>query len=384
MEFYIFIITILWLIYLGGVTSKSKSIIFEYFSFLILFLFSSNSYFNGWDAYTYLRYFNVIVDKGNYEGFSVLYASGLEIGYIAILSFSALISDNFQFYILIQSLIVNTLLWFGVRKLDLNFSLFALLFFCASFTRLEMSTFRQGISFSIFVFSLPYLINGSRKYIFTILFATLFHFSSVVLLMLWLVKKLELKIHVLIALAAIPMWYVTLGLYNLFLSTTSILPDSLSFIVLLLEHYSQYRQAGLSVLTLVNLAIYSFLIFVFYSYKIEITRIPLLNTTMVLFGSLILLQFYTKFMPSLIVSRFEYYFSVSLIILIQLIPTYAIGFRKHSPLIMLPLSLLMFFITFRYHLDREVYFPYTGYVEYLLFGTPPRAEEYIYRIGLDY
>ncbi|PSU97728.1 EpsG family protein [Photobacterium kishitanii] len=359
---------------------KSSRKYVDIISCFLLILFSSNSYFNGWDSYVYLGYFNYINSHG-FSGFYDLLNVNIEPGYLILLLISSSITNEYQFLIFLQSILINVLLYFGVKRCGLNYTLFALLFFVTYYTRLELSTFRQAIAVSFFVYSLSYINNKPIRFIIINLIGALFHYSCVfTILFLPIVRsKYKSSFYWLLAVGALPAYFIIQ--YLNFSNIMSYFPyvGDFNYLLTKLTYYQDNdTKGGFSLIYITYVLGY---LFVIYKYKYTFYKsnnIYLLN----LFSVFIVLIFYLSFLPSLIVSRFEYYLGISVILCAVFIID---NFKSAiSRFFVLYASVFIFCIVFRYNLDREVYFPYQGYLQYILFDQQPRSESFIKSLGDQY
>ncbi|HEH9397728.1 TPA: EpsG family protein, partial [Aeromonas salmonicida] len=127
-----------------------KKQVIEIFLFLLVLFFTAFSYKNGWDLNTYESWF-LYINKYGLSGLVYIYEQeGIEGGYLFFNYIVSLFSSYFEIFVFIFGLLTCLLYYVGCRRLGLNFGLLILVFFCSSYTRLELSTLRQGIAVAIF------------------------------------------------------------------------------------------------------------------------------------------------------------------------------------------------------------------------------------------
>ncbi len=135
---------------------------------------------------TYLNFFNEIASKN----FNVR-----DLGYGLINYFSLLISNDFQVLIFITSLIFEIISFVGIYRQSDNPVLSTLLFFLTNVFFISMNMIRQSIATSIFILSIPSLINRKPfKYFLINIIAFSIHSSAILYFPLYFIVNKKLKI----------------------------------------------------------------------------------------------------------------------------------------------------------------------------------------------
>ncbi|EGR0202211.1 hypothetical protein BC469_05660 [Vibrio parahaemolyticus] len=342
--------------------------VLDLFALLVLIFFSANSQSNGWDWYSY---------KDSFEQISKLEAHRVFLGqtdvdyfYGIVLWLVGVVSDNFQIVILVQSLTMNLLYYYGVKRFRLDFVLFAIIFFSTSFLRLELSTFRQGMAVAFYFYSLSLVYSEPTKKLKPVFFtsvACLFHMSALVgfLIMPFLNRDALLRKKQLVLIALAPVFLkISLSL-NLFSNVLLVVrPFVGDFVYFRLRHYSEEWSIN-SPSLLIYLVLIQALFFIFFCGK-QRDKLHTITSWFVVFN--LVLTFYLAFIPAIIITRLSYYVSFSLFFVISV-------YFKVKRVTINKIFLLLFFTTFqlfivfRDPLERVVYFPYRGYIESTFFGA---------------
>jgi hypothetical protein len=111
------------------------------------------------------------------------YSSIVEPGYIVInqIAFNIGLGFNFVIFSMAFFTIFPKIVFF--HNISPNFALSVLIFFCTSFFIFDFTQIRQALSIGIFMYSLKFIIDKNiYMYFFFIILATLFHYSSIILL----------------------------------------------------------------------------------------------------------------------------------------------------------------------------------------------------------
>lgn len=204
------IIIELFLIVLGFMLPKSKV------ASLLLLVFM-------WILYSFNTY------SGDYEVYRVFYEETtysylflhFEPGFASIMGICRLMELSFSAYKMVLGTVFIVLLHFAIRRYTKFEALVLAIFIIFPFTY-YISVLRAGIAMLIITFSFKYLASKKKfsllKFIFVILFATLFHYSSLLFLVLILLRKgkviMNLAIVFLITITVTILMYTGV-LYNL-------------------------------------------------------------------------------------------------------------------------------------------------------------------------
>lgn len=164
---------------------KNKALLM-FLAMLPPFFVSSLRYDNGSDYLMYENIFNSIRDYGYYDS-----VKPLEVGFSYLINFSIFLSDNSFFFFAIVAFVILSFYFIGIAKISKNITISILLFFISGTFFDTFNGLRQYIAAAISFFSFYYIIENSyKKYIISILFASLFHYTALVMLPLfWIVKR---------------------------------------------------------------------------------------------------------------------------------------------------------------------------------------------------
>ncbi|WP_375697501.1 EpsG family protein [Pseudophaeobacter sp. TrK17] len=329
--------------------------------FLVLALFLNLSYTNGIDWTAYQT--NYIYDP--------TYTRGVEYGYTAITILARSLGLNFEvFKFFLLSLDLYLILRFIFKKSPKPVFAILILFQTYLLGNFFEPAIRQIQSVVIFLFALDALRkNNTKKYILLILFATLFHQSSIVLLSLPLfIKRLNFKISILFMLV---LGAVGLQINNavLFLVQYGIFSD-----------YSFYLESSYlegispSAFNLLKIVIYGIPLYLLRSFRRTDPTIEILRALSYMFVIFYCLQFF-----ALIFYRFNHYFFIPYVIYLSyFFQALRIPSNKF---IIISFYVLIHFISLikgiTYYSDRDPmkYFPYTNYAVALIVGNTYSSPE---------
>jgi hypothetical protein len=160
--------------------------------FWTLALTSGLRYETGTDYYAYNHMYNL---SSNLENFSINNIT-MEVGYSFLCSIFKTINADINIVFLCISIITTAMLFVSFKKyIPGRFVLLsALLYYSTAFITLDMSGIRQAIATHIFIFSIQYIFNGKYlKYAVLILIAALFHYSSILLLLLYPLMRMHIN-----------------------------------------------------------------------------------------------------------------------------------------------------------------------------------------------
>lgn len=142
-----------------------------FISFFLLLIVAGFRNMGGSDYIVYRDHFN------GFEG------SRWEIGYELVVSFFRFIGFNYFFFVFFVSLFTLIALFYCIRKYSQYPQFSLMLYFGGYFVYYNLIATRQLIALMIFLFSLQYLIDKKDvKFLLLILFGSLFHSSSLILI----------------------------------------------------------------------------------------------------------------------------------------------------------------------------------------------------------
>lgn len=171
---------------------KNKQLINnKYFIFivlLVLILLSGLRYMNALYSDEWI-YRNDYTKIGNMDIKSI-FSLKIEPGFVLLNWFLYKISSNPQFLIFICAVITNTLIVLTIAKLSDKFELSIFLFICIGFYFTSFNIMRQYLAISIVFWSIRYVGKGEfKKYLFSVLIASTFHFSALIMIPTYIIYK---------------------------------------------------------------------------------------------------------------------------------------------------------------------------------------------------
>lgn len=178
-----------------GINKFSKNINFAHYGIIILLIIFSGFRYGVGNDYT--SYYEKIGDILN--GYEV----NIEPSIVVLSKLASYFSLNEQFVFLICSII--TIIGFGtfIKRYTKNLALSWIIFISfGTFFLGSLNLVKQYVAIAIFAYSIKYIVNRqAMKYVFTILFASSFHFSALFLLPIYLIyRQFSIKHYVLILL----------------------------------------------------------------------------------------------------------------------------------------------------------------------------------------
>lgn len=182
----LFILFLLVLLFLNFLPIKRNHIIFVvlYLGFTILL---SLRYGQGTDYFNYLRIYNAF--PKDYNNFWVKsYSFGVEPFFYLINIFAKKNDYSFQFVIALCSMLTMFFNFISIKKFSKSFGLSMFILYANYIVYLH-TAIRQGIAISISTYAILSFLNSKKylKYLFTILFAMMFHTSAFICLFLPLI-----------------------------------------------------------------------------------------------------------------------------------------------------------------------------------------------------
>lgn len=246
-------------------SNKKIGNLFLLFPVILLTLFCGLRY-SGTDFLVYNKEFYRVQ---NYTFFGAI-KDGVEPGLAFLMKVSYIIStENTIPYFLLISFLTNIIFCYAVKKYTNNFS-FAILLYVLSFT--YFSTFNisgQYIAIMITFWGMQYLIKlDKKKYLICIMIAFLFHYSSLIMLLLAIIPKNNYKVDVKKVLQVIVFGFLVLFSYPLLEKVIFFIPLlGEKYFVFLQELYNFKREASLA-----HILIFIIQIFFLFYYRNELFR----------------------------------------------------------------------------------------------------------------
>lgn len=224
----------------------------------ILFFIASMRYQTGYDYVPYYNFFYEI--RNSSLGIAELATKlNMEVGYVLL---NILLSKfSFKlFFIVVSALTVLPKCYF-ISKINKNNFFVLFCYYCTVFLTYDMGIIRQGISLSILLFSIKYIMN--RKYIpfqSIVILAALFHSTSIIFSFAYFIsyKQYSCKTYFSMCLISI--------IFTLFFNTSSLLsiiPSLGGMIDSKISYYSNYYEVTSIVISLIKRVIVMFLFLYF-------------------------------------------------------------------------------------------------------------------------
>jgi len=302
-----------------------KSIYILYIIALILILFSGLRYGIGVDYFSYEKHFEAI--KFGYE-------SNLEVG-IQLIVHIANFFGSIQLAFFISSLITVIMFFKYINNFSMNYFISWIIFI--SYGTYYIGSFnllKQYIAISIFAYSIKYIANSEfLKYLFSVIIASLFHISALILIPMYFLK-LKLK------------FYQYIIIFVLFIFSLNIVEYLISF-----TKYSIYLDEKWASVMVNDRNMSMTYIFIFINLMIVLSKNYIDNIknghifVNMAFISLIIISssIFIDFLPNMFFYRINNYFMISHIVLITY---YISNFKKYlkiSSLIIITLLMYLYF-----------------------------------------
>jgi len=239
--------------YLLSIGIKKSSKLLRFIALLIPILLIGFRHGVGTDFDNYVIFFEEYSVASIFNLLSLTDTSGIEIGFLALIIFSALFTSAPWLMFLLSSTATIAIAYLAIKRLSPASVPLAFLLYLLVLAPFLMNGVRQGIAVSIVFFAYSYIIQGNPiKYILTIIVASLFHTSALALLPLYLFRFITVKnradealtLTVSILVAIISVLLIPLGI--LLLSTIPVL-----------SAYSRYVgfESGIALAPIVLMAI---------------------------------------------------------------------------------------------------------------------------------
>ena len=354
----------------------SSNIVF-FFLFLIFWLVAGLRYETGVDWPGYTQFFNhsESVKKVLTNATTTYFETQFEFGYVLLNSIIKTFTDNVQWLFLIIALITNLMLFSSIKKYSNHIFISLLIYYCTTYFILDMSGIRQCISLNIFLLSLSYIIEENfKKYILSILIASLFHNTSLLLVPMYFLLKMEYKNWILILIVFIG---IIISLFQItwitFILEKIIDTFYVKAITGKLTRYGNRDDSRIFGIGFIfNIAVFVFCLFK----RKELSKNRMFNVFLNMYVINLFFYFFTWELAELS-SRLRLYFAIGNIILF----TYFIDIYKHK---LNKLLIFIFIISFSIYYGRVYLFemqdgiaynPYQNYVIHNLFDLKSTGRE---------
>lgn len=231
-----------------------------------------------------------------------------------------LFHGNIHSFFLIFALLGVSIKFLAIKKLSKLPFISVIAYLSMFFVLHEMTQIRAGIAAGIFLLSIPDICNRNlKKFIIKVLFASLFHYSAIVMLSLYFLNLRKISI-IYFFLPVIGLFLAYFGLSKiLLLNFTDFLPEFLSYklrIYLSLLELGEYKEIHIFNFFYSSLLILLYFIFSLYYYaknKIKFNNYDIFYIKVL---SLLLFTFYFFSPVPVLAFRISEFFGVILIILI--------------------------------------------------------------------
>ncbi|MCT9356074.1 EpsG family protein [Acinetobacter baumannii] len=163
-------------------------------SFFLILLSSLRSNIVGTDSRTYTLAYDF-----NYDPYRYGFDPNIEYGYQLLDSIILNFSHNYFWLFFITSFFIVTFYLTTIKKLSENYIFSIFIYITFGFYTFAFNGLRQGIAMAICFFALPFMLERKFfKYLLFILFSSLFHVASLIMLffyfLVYLKTKLEYKV----------------------------------------------------------------------------------------------------------------------------------------------------------------------------------------------
>lgn len=162
---------------------KQRNKFFAITPYIAMALVCGLRYEVGRDYISYVNYFYYIVNDFNFD---------VEIGYKLIVKLVSLIGGTQQLIFLIMSMATCYFYYKFLIENSENFMLSTILYLCLGpFYFSSFNAIRQALAVAIFLYAVKYLNINIKKYLVLVIFAGVFHYSTLVFLLFPIAKKLK-------------------------------------------------------------------------------------------------------------------------------------------------------------------------------------------------
>ncbi len=177
---------------------------YYYFLMVILILVSGLGYKMGGDCIMYMReYPQYNLEEG--FGWKALNAyNGRQPGWVLLCKLCKSITDNFWLFKLIQAILYNSMVFYGLKHLTSHKFTAILFYFILIYFDTNFQILRQAIAMGLFLVAVPCLLKTQWiKYYFLITIAITFHESAVICLLFPIAKSIKINKKSIIIIATI-------------------------------------------------------------------------------------------------------------------------------------------------------------------------------------
>jgi hypothetical protein len=332
---------------------------------LILFiLFSGLSYTNGWDWFGYKDYYDYIQNAG-FSAVKEYNEFGIEYLYLIYMYLIGVTGAGFGFFIFINAIFVNLLIYKFCKLSAINYAFFMFIFFAVSYIRLELSTIRQGLAVALVMYSYSLLLNEKKKTALAyIILAVCFHRSAaIVLLFLPFISTINKKqVHYAIVFCALPFLLLSDTINNIFIHLLSYINSGIlaAYTTKLIIYLSLSTTAKINPQAIVLLLLY--LLSIYFCETKNKKQILFLN----IMACQVVVSLYFTFLTQLIIMRMIYYFQVGWMCWVIILYKEYLKPRWFCFILIGLMVLAKLVLNFRYDSDRAVFFPYYNVISSII------------------
>lgn len=328
---------------------KKVKNIFCLLMFILLTIISGFRSINvGIDTYQFCYNYEIIAKLENYA--SALSATRYEKGFVTLCYFLSRISEDYQFLLIVTSVIIFASVVYFIKNNSKNIPLSFYLFITLNFFGMYMNVMRQAIAISIILIAYEFFLKKKKniRFLICVILATFFHRSALIALIIPIIIKIKFR----------PRWII----FSFIFGTVFFLagPKIISFIANMIGYggyitkldYFSSNYFGALLLFVVNLFLFIFCYFKrknFNEYEMNLLKIS--------FVALIISLCTIKIS---IIGRISEYFNIFNVILISNAITYV---KKSKDRIYIKILLIV--LLFLYWMTIAIYRPeWHGVVPY--------------------
>lgn len=172
---------------------RNKKIVYG-LSLLPSVIVAALRYNNGADYLMYLRMMKTYAVSGTWVD-SFTSVKDIEIGFVVLLKFLNFLTQEYFLIFGIIALLIGAFVFAGIWTVSDYVVLSVYLFFAAGIYFDTFNGLRQFLAISIIFYAFQYLLKGNfRKYCIWVLFAALFHYSAVIMIPVYFIRKLDISL----------------------------------------------------------------------------------------------------------------------------------------------------------------------------------------------
>lgn len=277
-----------------------------------------------------------------------------EIGFFALIKLAAVFTTDSWLMFLLSSVLTVGIAYLAIKRLSPNYVPQAFLLYLLVLVPFTTNGMRQGIAMSIIFFAYSYILRGkSIKYLLTVVLASLFHTSAIVILPLYFLRTIFLKRYN-DGPFTLVLSVVTAASAVLFIPLTMMAVSTIPA----LSVYARYVgwEAGVAKISVILLTFLSLVIVGSYQ------RLVRENPYIKLMAALFFLEFASLFLGGIseAFSRVSFYLAIGGIIYLANLPSIVTGNAERLAKFAVLAYGLFYFILFYFILGYSEIFPYNS------------------------